>query len=126
MKKLSPEKKKHMMIVGGVTLVVAALMYMFVVTAQQMSLLDEDAKITEAKGKLYDAETKIKMKSSSQAVFDEDRQKLTKEEEKMAPIVKNEWKLWLRTQLFNVQTNKHHDIILQEITMEPNYEFGAE
>ena len=127
MNKISSEKKKHIMMVGGGALALLAVLYLFVVTAQLASLADDETKLQEAQGKLDDAEKKIMMGKMKLEEYEQNKIKLAKlESSLMAPANKNDWKTWMVLQLQNIRTNKHPGIVLQEVIMEPSNEVNEE
>ena len=119
MNKLTPEKRKQILMIGAGTLVALVLLYMVVITNQQMGLLEEDGRIKEAASKLEDAELWIKKAKIILPEYEAVKVEILKEEVGMAPSFRNDWKVWMCTALYFVQTNRHHDVMLGEITLDP-------
>ncbi len=119
MNKLSAEKRRQILYVAiGAAALVGALWF-FAIGGELDRIYDLDEKNGQAREKLYQNDLWITKAKKVQPEVEHAKLKLEALETGMAPANKLEWRQWLRTQLYFVQTNYHDQVILSEITLDP-------
>ena len=91
MPRLPKEKRDRIVLVGGATAILLALVWFFLITAQQRSLASARQKVAEIDKKISDAERLLKQADLIQAELETARQQLEGIEANMAPVDKFTW-----------------------------------
>lgn len=119
MNKLSKEKRDKLILVSLGTLVVCAVYWYFVISAQGASQLKYQQDIRDVQDKIYKAELRIKRASLIETELAELKEKVAAVEAELMPIEQLNANKWMLDKLNNFITNRPHAVKLTRLVQTP-------